>query len=438
MKKSISFILLVFGLSLAKSSFGQCEKIFAVNNVKILDCGQIQFKYKIEKGNGAIQFEWFIDNHILMNNNDFTLKYSGKRWIPYTIHIWNDCSDFKQYDSIFINYEQVSVMAAHELQNCTDAKFHFISSNQNQLPQFYEWSGDDGFLKTNEWEPTHTYPGPGTYKYTLKYLAEGACDYSYFHGVVTIKNTATAIAGDDKTLCMYNGEQLLSGIPVGGTWSGNGVDGNAFDPQKAGVGKHELLYTTHENQCEAKDKVIFTVKDINPDFTADVVEGIAPLVVNFNSKLNNNQFVSWDFGDANSSTLNNSNLPNPLHIYTEPGLYNVILKIDDFETGCSGERIYKKLIRVSEKNQHNIIINRGLAIYPNPTKGEFKFVVEKDQNVNYNIDIITLNGQLVTSSGYMSLATTEMNLSNLPSGMYLVRVKMDNGKALTGKLVLMN
>lgn len=440
MKKCFNFILLVFGLFLANSSFGQCEKIFAVKDVQVKPCGEIQFNYIIEKGNGVIHFDWIIDNLKFETRNDFFLKFSGKRYIRYTLHISNDCSDYKFVDSVYLDYEPVSVMAAYALENCTEAKFHFIVSDQTRLPKFYEWTGDDGLLNTNEWEPTHIYPGPGTYNYSLKYLAEGACEYSYFNGTVVIKNTASAEAGNDKTICMYNGQQLLTGIPAGGIWTGNGVDGNTFNPEKAGNGSHKLIYTTHENQCFAADNVTIIVKEINPDFLSDVFEGTAPLAVNFSANhIANFQNVSWDFGDAKSQSLNTSLLPNTSHTYHQHGEYNVTLSMDDNETGCSGQRVYKKMIRVSEVNNPSTkVFSQGLVIYPNPTRGEFKFVVEKPDNVNYTIEIIAINGQLLCSSGMMSLPSTEINLSYIANSLYLVRVNMDNGKTLTGKLVLLN
>ncbi len=440
MKKCLNLILLVFGLISANAVLGQCEKILVTKDVRHVSCGNIQFKYIIEKGT-SVRFEWILDGKYIMGTNDFLHKFTGKRYIPFSVRIWNDCSDYKIEDSIYINYEPISVMATYGLQNCTEAKFHFLTTDQsNKLPRL-EWTFFNdpiNFVTSTEAEPTHIYPGPGKYNFILKYEAMGACEIAYYYGTVTIKNTASASAGDDRTICMYNGEQILTGIPEGGIWSGNGVDGNTFDPEKAGVGKHELLYTTNENQCTASDKLIFIVKNIDPDFTADIVDGIAPLTVNFTSKLENNQFANWGFGDLNSQSQNNSQLPNPSHTYNAPGTYNVTLNIEDNETGCSGERVYQKMIRVYEKTQHNIRIDRGLAIYPNPTKGDFKFVIEKPENVNYNIEIISINGQLIMSSGTVALPVTEINLSNIAAGLYLVKVNMDNGKTLTAKLVLFN
>lgn len=41
----------------------------------------------------------------------------------------------------------------------------------------------------------------------------------------------------------------ISGTPTGGTFSGNGVVGNTFYPDRAGIGQHEIRYTYSQGQC---------------------------------------------------------------------------------------------------------------------------------------------------------------------------------------------
>lgn len=65
------------------------------------------------------------------------------------------------------------------------------------------------------------------------------------------------------------------------------------------------------------------------DFTVDVDEGMAPLTVQFTDSSNvvNPTAWSWDFGDGNQSTDQN-----PMHTYTQDGIYDVSLGV----TGASG------------------------------------------------------------------------------------------------------
>jgi hypothetical protein len=51
-------------------------------------------------------------------------------------------------------------------------------------------------------------------------------------------------------ICFDDANAALTGTPVGGSWSGNGVSGTTFDPSVAGNGTHQIIYTyTDANGC---------------------------------------------------------------------------------------------------------------------------------------------------------------------------------------------
>jgi hypothetical protein len=62
--------------------------------------------------------------------------------------------------------------------------------------------------------------------------------------VLNIVPTVIPIAVCDNTPCVP-----LNGSPLGGTWSGNGVVGNTFCPNVAGVGTSTITYTYTQNGC---------------------------------------------------------------------------------------------------------------------------------------------------------------------------------------------
>lgn len=48
--------------------------------------------------------------------------------------------------------------------------------------------------------------------------------------------------------------------PSGGTWSGNGVNTNGlFNPNSAGIGTHQLIYTVNNGNCVTTDTILMTV-----------------------------------------------------------------------------------------------------------------------------------------------------------------------------------
>ncbi|MBL4703393.1 MAG: PKD domain-containing protein, partial [Flavobacteriales bacterium] len=99
----------------------------------------------------------------------------------------------------------------------------------------------------------------------------------------------------------------------------------------AGLFDVMLVATSLTGNCS--DTVLFAnyVSTSSPiaDFTSTVVFSCAPMVANFTDVSNDAVSWSWDFGDGAVSTTQN-----PLHVYTYPGYYDVILTVTDVN-GCS-------------------------------------------------------------------------------------------------------
>jgi PKD repeat protein len=69
------------------------------------------------------------------------------------------------------------------------------------------------------------------------------------------------------TLCVNSDPVTLSAHDPGGTWSGNGVSGNTFNPAIAGTGNHIIRYNlTNTNGCTDNDNITITVVP-TPDAT---------------------------------------------------------------------------------------------------------------------------------------------------------------------------
>lgn len=67
---------------------------------------------------------------------------------------------------------------------------------------------------------------------------------------LAILNGSSAIT--TSVLCIQWPSFTLNGLPAGGTYTGNGVSGNAFNPSNAGAGTHSISYSyTDANGCSA-------------------------------------------------------------------------------------------------------------------------------------------------------------------------------------------
>ncbi|MFH0894076.1 MAG: T9SS type A sorting domain-containing protein [Bacteroidota bacterium] len=63
-----------------------------------------------------------------------------------------------------------------------------------------------------------------------------------------------SISGLNTFYCVYDPAATLTGNPAGGTFSGTGISGNIFDPNAAGEGTFDIIYTyTDGNNCTNSD-----------------------------------------------------------------------------------------------------------------------------------------------------------------------------------------
>ncbi|MDD3741023.1 MAG: gliding motility-associated C-terminal domain-containing protein, partial [Bacteroidales bacterium] len=96
-------------------------------------------------------------------------------------------------------------------------------------------------------------------------LTNGTCqdvDNITIHVDSSPDATITEIA----PICETVGIITLSAITPGGTWLGNGVSGDIFNPVIAGQGDHNITYTVNNGMCTATDNTIIHV-DTVPDAT---------------------------------------------------------------------------------------------------------------------------------------------------------------------------
>lgn len=126
--------------------------------------------------------------------------------------------------------------------------------------------------------------------------------------------------------------------------------------------------------------------------------------------VNTDKFVQWYFNGefvdgANSSTF-------------KPELDGEVF-VEVREGGCS---------EFSDKFTYNInsvILSNILSIYPNPSNGEFSIELKNDQVLN-SINIFDANGNLVYSNNKNIKNQFKINLDNVSSGIYILKLTIDN------------
>lgn len=262
---------------------------------------------------------------------------------------------------------------------------------------------------------TNTQNGPGVVTYTVTPSAAG-CTGTPVNFTVTVNPIPQIQFNSLPDVCLGGSAvNLNQASPTGGTYTGNGVVNNAFNPQAAGIGTHTLTYTYTDPLtgcinsatqtitvntdiqisvspqtsfvCQGSPTVltasgantytwspslglssvsgssvtatplsstVYTVTGVNSagcsgsatamvnihpkygvSFTADPMNGCAPLEVSFNFPGGQNWTDStwqWNFGDP-ASVDNTSDIMNPIHTFIEDNIYTVSLTLLNIH-GC--------------------------------------------------------------------------------------------------------
>ncbi|MBK6264240.1 PKD domain-containing protein [Marivirga sp. S37H4] len=152
-------------------------------------------------------------------------------------------------------------------------------------------------------------------------------------------------------------------------------DGNFSDEQDPGshtyetYGTYFVRMTASNGDCTDNTQTIITINAIPAivDFTADPIEGCAPLTVDFE---NLTRFATastylWDFGDNQSSRV-----IHPQHTYDKPGTYTVRLSANNI-TGQAVEAVKTAYITVFESPQSIFRVKSGFEEVFTGEKVEF-------------------------------------------------------------------
>ncbi|MDP4130059.1 MAG: PKD domain-containing protein, partial [Bacteroidota bacterium] len=202
------------------------------------------------------------------------------------------------------------------------------------------WDFGDGSAKSTLQNPTHTYNAYGSYNVTLTASSAGGCSNSITkNAFVNIIKPIVSIPSLPAYGCApYTFNPSISVTQAEGIASyhwdfGNGTtfDGATPPPQVYGTGSFPVTLTiTTNGGCTASTSGTVKVGSIQPvsDFTASPLTACVNTPIQFTDKSTGgaNQWF-WDFGDGNSSTLQN-----PANSFQKPGTF--IVKLTAYNDGC--------------------------------------------------------------------------------------------------------
>lgn len=290
--------------------------------------------------------------------------------------------------------------------------FTISYSNNSYNGSTYHWDfGDPNTLAdtSNVYNPTYTFPLPGTYTVTLIVNPNSACGDTAYE-VFNVNPLLTPDYLAPSAQCLNGNSFNFNG---GGTFQGTGTInwnfGTNATPQTANTatvnnvsfnapGDYPVVFTVSENGCTATATKTVTVWE-SPVASIGAYPNVGcdPLTINFNNTSTSGTPLSilWQFSDGTISTAQN-----PTHVFTPPGVYGFSLSISTNQNCVATSQI---------------LAANSITVITNPI-ADFNYVSASGLCFNNNNFSFTNTSQLLGPGGTLAWsfsgpASTQMSTS---------------------------
>ncbi len=226
--------------------------------------------------------------------------------------------------------------------------FSDLSTTPSGIIVAWDWNFGDGSTSATK-NPVHNYASPGMYVVTLRVTSSLGCDDLYSDSVRVFQLPAPVIAAtvnciSDPVTFMDASDTTLTGTT---SWNWIFGDGTSLTGSSSAIHQYTqagtytvIMEAVNADGCRSADTAII---DVHPAPDADFEGG--PGCAGSDIQFTNTSTISsgsitgyvWSFGDSTNSTA-----ANPVHNFSQPGTYNVMLIVtSDF--GCV-DTIIKQVI----------------------------------------------------------------------------------------------
>ncbi|MFT6280502.1 MAG: gliding motility-associated-like protein [Salibacteraceae bacterium] len=179
--------------------------------------------------------------------------------------------------------------------------------------------------------------------YTSSFTTVDGCDSTIITDL-TVNPLPIVDAGADQQICDGDLVTLTASNPSGATlsWDNGVLDGVAFAP--SGTVIYTATVTSPEGCVNSDDAIVVVNPSPTASFSANVLDGCAPLTVEFFSSSTGSVVdCVWDFGDGNTF-IGCADVQN---VYNQAGAQTVSLTVTDIN-GCTSNATYVDYINVYE------------------------------------------------------------------------------------------
>lgn len=331
------------------------------------------------------------------------------------------------------------------LHNVYTPKTHNVTAgwNPHLFDAAYEWDGVSNLVI----EICFT-EGPGTFGYsdysyscTSPYTTTSfiSCLYTYTDASSTCPDLTAPNTTNNRPNVQFHycdaqpdtARYTYNWFPSNGLFNANQQTTNAI---WSGITDYYVVIT--DTVCGGSDTSHVTLANSPaPDVSYSIVSSTPSgggFTICFQSTSTDATGVLWDFGDGQTSSVNN-----PCHTYDSLGSYNVTLTATN---NCAGTLLSDSVQFLVSDVTTNQMDERNLSIFPNPNTGTFTVNIDGILNETVQIKVFDILGGIAYSSKpeiVNGRYLKEINLSLVAKGTYWIQI-ISSQKVYGKKVIIQN
>jgi PKD repeat protein len=226
-------------------------------------------------------------------------------------------------------------------------------------PYQYYWSFGDGGWSSLQ-EPTHVYSSPGTFEARMTATDDHSRSVNdtltiTVYAPLTVSIEADKISGSVPLTVDFTSD--VNGGSGGYAYSWNFGDGGTStlpNPTHTftSKGTFTVTLTVHDSKMNGKfASMTIDATVLQVTVSANPASGAVPLSVDFSSTVSGGSggyTYQWAFGDGSTS-----NVPDPTHVYADPGTYTAYLTVTDSSSSTASSNSIHITVSASGEDEGN-------------------------------------------------------------------------------------
>ncbi|WP_188465963.1 PKD domain-containing protein [Marivirga lumbricoides] len=368
-----------YQIKLIATDFADCEHVFPLpQKVKVFNpianfaakgktngCGSLKVAFN-NKSSGADAWLWDFGNGIRSTQENPTVEFEhGIYSVTLTAFKGNCSATVTLKDYIKVD-ELSSEFSFQQDQACLPVEVVFSDQSINAVS--WLWDFGDGSTSTDQ-NPTHVFTQIPTKPVKLTVMNASGCSISSKEKLNSI--FSASFEADKAKICEGNTIQFtaLSNQAVSWNWD-FGDDNISTEANPVHTYNQPGIYSVKliaESATGCADTVLMQnyieVLEITAGFSLKepITSACVPVQVSFQNQAVGASSYHWDFGDGKTSTV-----PNPLHVYTSVGEFDVLLVVTN-QLGCT-DTIKKRQLIITKGPETKFSVEKTVICMPEKAK----------------------------------------------------------------------